>query len=189
MCQEEGFKVFLDNKNNRALPLNLACLECLNVQSLVNLPLEEVSLLVQHSLVTINCTLTIGIAGLEFRYCKVRVAGYIRNDSHFINLDSVCIYTYLDSISIKTSSIPFKYSFQVWKKPWQTPLIKAPSKGENKEQRKRREEKRTKTWLSLKSGAQSVSQVISWWPIPQLLFTFLFSYLTMKNQGPCHIWY
>jgi len=140
MCQEEGFKVFLDNKNSRALPSNLACLECLNVQSPVDLPSEEVSLLVQHSLVTINCTLTIGIAGLEFRYCKVRVAGYIRNDSHFINLDSVCIHTYLDSISIKTSSVPFKYSFQVWKKPWQTPLIKAPSKGENKEQRKRREE-------------------------------------------------
>jgi hypothetical protein len=33
-----GFKFCLDTGNNGALPLNLACLECLSVQSLVDLP-------------------------------------------------------------------------------------------------------------------------------------------------------
>jgi len=40
-------------------------------------------------------------------------------------------------------------------KPWQTPLNKAPSKGENKEQRE-------DPSPSPKSGTQSGPQVISW---------------------------
>jgi hypothetical protein len=40
MRQEEWFKFCFDTKNNRALPLNLACPEHLSVQSLVSLPLN-----------------------------------------------------------------------------------------------------------------------------------------------------
>jgi hypothetical protein len=38
ICQEEGFKFCLDKKNNKAVPLDPACLECLSVQSPANLP-------------------------------------------------------------------------------------------------------------------------------------------------------
>jgi len=38
MCQLEGFKFYLEIKNNEALPLDLASLECLSVQSLTDLP-------------------------------------------------------------------------------------------------------------------------------------------------------
>jgi len=38
MRQEDRFKFCLDTKNNRALPLDLACPERLSVQSLVDLP-------------------------------------------------------------------------------------------------------------------------------------------------------
>jgi hypothetical protein len=37
MCQEEGFRLCWDTKNNRTLPLDLACPECLIVQSLTDL--------------------------------------------------------------------------------------------------------------------------------------------------------
>jgi hypothetical protein len=38
MCQDKGFKFFLDTKNNKALPLDLACPKCLSVQSPASLP-------------------------------------------------------------------------------------------------------------------------------------------------------
>jgi hypothetical protein len=37
MLQEEGFKFYLDIKNNRALPLDLAYPKHLNVRSLIGL--------------------------------------------------------------------------------------------------------------------------------------------------------
>ncbi len=37
-AQEEGFKFCSDTRNNKDLPLDPTCLECLIVQSLVNLP-------------------------------------------------------------------------------------------------------------------------------------------------------
>ncbi len=38
MCKEEGFKIYLDTRNNEALPLDPVCLERLNVWSLIDLP-------------------------------------------------------------------------------------------------------------------------------------------------------
>jgi hypothetical protein len=38
MRQEEGFKIYMDTRNNKALPLDLACLERLSVWSLVDFP-------------------------------------------------------------------------------------------------------------------------------------------------------
>jgi hypothetical protein len=38
MRQEEGFKFYLDIRNNRALPLDQACPERLSVWSLAGLP-------------------------------------------------------------------------------------------------------------------------------------------------------
>jgi hypothetical protein len=37
MRQEKGFKFYLDTKNNGALPLDPACLECLSVRSSADL--------------------------------------------------------------------------------------------------------------------------------------------------------
>jgi hypothetical protein len=38
MHQEEGFKLCWDIGNNKALILDMACPQCLNVQSLADLP-------------------------------------------------------------------------------------------------------------------------------------------------------
>jgi hypothetical protein len=38
MCQEEAFKFCLDTRNNKALLLDISCLERLNVQSIASLP-------------------------------------------------------------------------------------------------------------------------------------------------------
>jgi len=73
-----------------------------------------------------------------FRYCKVGVAGYIHNNTHFINLYSVCIHTYLDSIGIKSSSIPFKCE----RNPGKLHYSNHPARGKirNKEREEKRED-------------------------------------------------
>jgi hypothetical protein len=40
MRQEEGFNFCLTTRNNKALPLDLACPECLSIQSPAGLPYQ-----------------------------------------------------------------------------------------------------------------------------------------------------
>ncbi len=79
----------------------------------------------QHSLVNTNCTFTIGIASLV-HLLQIGGGGYSHNGSHFINLCSLCISArfHQHRLLLFLSSV----------KPWQMPLNKAPTEGENKEQ-------------------------------------------------------
>jgi hypothetical protein len=93
---------------------------------------------VQHSLITINCTFTIGIAGLE----RLGIAKwgwpaiYITTHTSLTCIQCVYIHTW---IPLASSLLLFLSSV---KETVANSINQITQQGENKEQRKRREEKR-----------------------------------------------